>query len=478
MLAAVHPQGYFPLAPYPDSPTDPVRHGPVTSRESIKNRPLTKTDLTVLAKNLEKGSCVLMLGTGVEVVGKDGMKHNLVQELARELAEALGEDVDNASNLPHMAQRYSREHDRNYLEEEIEGFYRDRESALSEDDLLMKLARLPFRLIVTTRHDDTFERCLEAVGKHPVIVPFGMTNQVPRIPDGSCTTERPLVFCLAGKLTDLSSMVLTEDDILALMDSIMSKRPGLPDRVIFECSRRNAMAILIGFGVPNWHTRVILSAVGMNKDSAQSFAFGEFDAFLRATDREAAFFYEDEFNIRTVFDRSERLVDLVTDRWRELGANAPSADTEPEAKPVSPPKVFISYCSERVDDARKLHDKLLERGLDPFFDKERIDGGDRWRQVLEEEIRASLFFVLMVSPEIFSRPESVVFREVREAMDREKDLPLNSKFFFPVQVAGEEKKFDDPHFAEIQHQPLTDSDEDRDALASRILKEHQRRSRR
>jgi len=45
-------------------------------------------------------------------------------------------------------------------------------------------------------------------------------------------------------------------------------------------------------------------------------------------------------------------------------------------------KAFISYPREQEMVARQLHDICSEIGVDAFFDKEKLSGGDLWEYEL------------------------------------------------------------------------------------------------
>lgn len=59
--------------------------------------------------------------------------------------------------------------------------------------------------------------------------------------------------------------------------------------------------------------------------------------------------------------------------------------------------VFISYASPDREWALRLADKLQQKGVDLWIDRQ-IDPGQRWSKALETEIRARAGIVLVVSP--------------------------------------------------------------------------------
>ena len=59
--------------------------------------------------------------------------------------------------------------------------------------------------------------------------------------------------------------------------------------------------------------------------------------------------------------------------------------------------MFISYASEDYDLAVRFKNDLTYAGLDPWIDKESLQGGAPWKEVIEREIRNSGYFIPLLS---------------------------------------------------------------------------------
>jgi hypothetical protein len=66
-------------------------------------------------------------------------------------------------------------------------------------------------------------------------------------------------------------------------------------------------------------------------------------------------------------------------------------------QPLTPPTVFISYKRGTGSTfGLAIEYRLQTHGIRPFIDRS-LEGGDRWRQVLEERVRQSRYFVCLLS---------------------------------------------------------------------------------
>ena len=60
-----------------------------------------------------------------------------------------------------------------------------------------------------------------------------------------------------------------------------------------------------------------------------------------------------------------------------------------------PNHIFISYAREDQPYARALADHLRQRGFDVWMD-DRIDFGDRWWQTIDQALRTSAAFIVVI----------------------------------------------------------------------------------
>jgi hypothetical protein len=72
---------------------------------------------------------------------------------------------------------------------------------------------------------------------------------------------------------------------------------------------------------------------------------------------------------------------------------------EESAKPTSTPTgaVFLSYASQDAGAAQKICEALRAGGIEVWFDKSELRGGDAWDQMIRRQIRACRLFVPVIS---------------------------------------------------------------------------------
>jgi hypothetical protein len=65
--------------------------------------------------------------------------------------------------------------------------------------------------------------------------------------------------------------------------------------------------------------------------------------------------------------------------------------------PSRAPKWFLSYASEDAVAAQRLAEALRSAGMEVWFDREELRGGDAWDQKIRQQIRDCRLFVPIIS---------------------------------------------------------------------------------
>ena len=404
-------------------------------KDSLKER-----EWDQLVYSLGRGTCVLLLGPGVDVALPDGSRKNLNAELARSLSADLDEEAPDTALLSHVAQRYFHAEGRAALEGAVERFFRSHEPSTTAEHTFARIAELPFRLILTTRIDHTLDAYLRAAGKEPVVESYDIRGQSgDSLAKG--TVQEPLIYQLFGDLPKPASLILTEDDIVRFFEAVVSGSPEIPPSVRSECGKPGTVFFLVGFGIQRWHTRVLLNVLGAKGSKSRSFAVGEFAAFGRATDKEAATFFREEFRIDALASKGDDLLPALVERWNKADRPIPDEGDDPSGGDASgpvrhavTPRVFISYVREDSDRAEAICQAMRGRGLDPFWDREGIRGGDHWESVLENEVADADYFVLLQSSELAGQTFSYVHTEVSMALKKQSRAGPGVRFIYPLLI--------------------------------------------
>jgi TolB-like protein len=96
--------------------------------------------------------------------------------------------------------------------------------------------------------------------------------------------------------------------------------------------------------------------------------------------------------------------------------------------------VFLSYASEDSEAAARIATALTSAGIDVWFDKSELRGGDAWDQKIRQKIRDCALFIPIISEQTQSRPEGYFRLEWKLAVDRSHLIAVEKAFLVPVLV--------------------------------------------
>jgi hypothetical protein len=96
--------------------------------------------------------------------------------------------------------------------------------------------------------------------------------------------------------------------------------------------------------------------------------------------------------------------------------------------------VFLSYASEDTEIAQRIADALTAAGIDVWFDKSELRGGDAWDQKIRQQIQDCALFVPVISAHTQARPEGYFRLEWKLAVDRSHLMAAEKAFMVPVVV--------------------------------------------
>jgi TolB-like protein len=107
-------------------------------------------------------------------------------------------------------------------------------------------------------------------------------------------------------------------------------------------------------------------------------------------------------------------------------------------KPASTPTgaVFLSYASQDAEAAQRICDALREAGIEVWFDKSELRGGDAWDHQIREQIHNCRLFIPVISANSERRDEGYFRREWSLAADRTRDMAHKRAFLVPVVIDG------------------------------------------
>jgi hypothetical protein len=97
-------------------------------------------------------------------------------------------------------------------------------------------------------------------------------------------------------------------------------------------------------------------------------------------------------------------------------------------------RVFISYAHEDIELATKLYQQLKAiDGVSPWFDKESLLPGMKWRPAIKKAIRESDFFLALLSKKSTTK-KGYVQTEMKEAFDIWDQFPEGKAYLIPIRL--------------------------------------------
>jgi len=102
--------------------------------------------------------------------------------------------------------------------------------------------------------------------------------------------------------------------------------------------------------------------------------------------------------------------------------------------PESRNAVFLSYASQDVEAAQKICEALRAGGIEVWFDKNELRGGEAWDRHITKQIRECALFVAVISAHTDERSEGYFRREWRVAVERMRDMADDQAFLLPVVI--------------------------------------------
>src|ERR1700734_3442250 len=96
--------------------------------------------------------------------------------------------------------------------------------------------------------------------------------------------------------------------------------------------------------------------------------------------------------------------------------------------------VFISYASEDAEAAQRICEALGAAGIEVWFDKSELRGGDAWDQSIRKQIKTCALFLPVISRNTHDRVEGYFRLEWKLAVDRSHLIAADQTFLLPVVI--------------------------------------------
>lgn len=433
------------------------------------NSAMQESDWKTLIWSLQHQNCILFLGPDIGCPTQSSSPILFTQGLTAKLASELG--LTEESDLPAVADSYRKTYSTDDLQREVVEFCAAHEN--DQCDILADFAALPFYLVVTSCHDSLVRTAFESQRpKKPRVEAYNFKGGTPDNLDMG-TVEQPLIYHLYGSPKDPRSLVLTEHDLIDFLVSIVSKDPQLPQSVSAEIRKKAKTLLFVGFGIKQWHHRILIHFLRSQDIDSRSFALDAFDeASSKALER-TIFFYKSGYKLevfQTDLPRFARELRLRFGQVPQAGPVLPSAGPSPA---FPSPKVFLCYASEDRARVEEVCGQLRGAGLDAWMDQTSLQGGDHWDRVIKQQLAQADYFLVFQSHALHSKEFSYVNKEINLALERQQFARQGFRFVIPIQI-------DDcpvlPELQGFQAVRLTAPGNASD-LASFLVRDHQLRRR-
>jgi hypothetical protein len=414
--------------------------------------PLEETDWRVLLKSIRQKKCILLLGPGVAVdpvnVLGDCLPIQFAQRLAAELRSAgKGGGLLATGDLAHVAQTYRREmrQRRAGLELATEDFYAPYREQTTQ--LHLDLATLPFTLCISTTPErfllNAFNQTLPE--KKPIydFYHFQPDPKRPQQPPSAAPStinpeEHPLIYDLYGSIDETASLVLTENDLLDFLTSVLGQTPPLHPYVTSQFKDPSVSFLFLGFGFRNWYIRVLLHALKTSGHESPSLALEDAAFFSALEHQQATLFFQSGHAIEFRLFPSDFASELRR-RFEQQTTQTQRLKTITAQLPADAPTVFLCHENRDKPLAEALGEDLQERGVKIWLDNQSLRGGDDWVKLIPHVVgKQTDYVVVLQSPRMIDKPESYFNTEIHYALDRQLGFG-NLRFTIPVLLEAHPK---------------------------------------
>jgi hypothetical protein len=412
-------------------------------------------------------------GTVVPIVGQeladraDGA--NWHRELARLLATELHvppEDlpVGQPASLNDVCSAYFRRGATRRTEIYTRLHMLARRLAFQPSASLRRLASIrAFKLFVTTSFDPLLAQAIDAERfggeARTDVLAFAPRATPVDLPSSVRDLERPTVFHLFGRLAASDSYAVTEEDMVEFFHKLHSDSIR-PKRLFDEL--RDSNLLIIGNGFPDWLARFLIRLAKSERILVERSKYEYLVAtpspdnssllsFLRSFSRETQFF---EAHDPAAF------IDELHRRWTERHPEAAVAATPPataapgaSAAEMMDGAIFLSYSSANRAVCDRLRESLDRGGMEVWFDRQQLQGGDAWDQKIRRNIQHCSLFLPLISRETVARREGYFRLEWRLARERMQRMASDRVFIVPCVIddSPEAKQEAAREFPEIQN---------------------------
>lgn len=291
---------------------------------------------------------------------------------------------------------------------------------------ILSIRQFPF--VITTSVDCVVENAMREIwnsrGRDLRKLVFNNNpKDVLRMGDISKDTdiEIPTIYYMFGKADNskLHSFVVTDEDMLSFCQSWLTedKRPKILSRVLGD-----KFLLFLGCTYPDWLVRFIWYSMRNNLEKSGMLVAEQLEETL--SDFFKRVHVNTQKNPEFVIQEIEKRVSERMEAFKIKKFDTPQDRTD----------IFISYPRTDEQVAEELYNSLTAKGLNVWYDRKNLAVGDKWLEKINNAIKSTKFFVVILSKNIASQVnESHVYRkEWNMAIEHAKGMGGKRGFIIPV----------------------------------------------
>ena len=376
-----------------------------------------------LIRDLHEGRCILMLGSGLSGIKKEGQWQSLSTAFSEYLATQLDEEgikyeKGQEKNLPYISQLFMTIEDvrRIDLEDEAKDFIKSNTTEIPP--IYHQLAQLPISLVINTSFDDNnIEKAFNRTGKscHSHFYNF-KRKSLERINSEKISINSPLIYNLFGAIDKTESMVLTDEDQLEFVHNVVRENPGIPEQVLEQFDHSKTY-LFFGFNLEHWQFRLLLESLNL-KEGNQTHAPNGLQPLSGITKK----IFETRFKFHFIDRGMVEFLAELTQRYGDFAAVNKIEEKRPHKK------IFLAYAEEDksiVEEIEIFTNPLIERNELTIWHKEKIPFGKEEDVAIRTLMEQSDAILLLLSADFLS-DDTLKNREIAWAFEiqQEKNIPI------------------------------------------------------
>src|SRR5215469_7202972 len=396
-----------------------------------------------LLQAIAKGVVIPIVGRDLLRIELDGREQLFYEYLATQLAAHLEVECEPSASIDQVVAAYLNASRRNSRDDvnlkafEILTQIRDNKGRLPVPESLRKLGAIaPLRLFISTTVDSLLANALGSPVDHVFAYsPNSTLIDIPR--DYACSPHR-VVFHLFGRISGIPDSALIDEETLEFIWKLHEESMSVRLANLFD-ELRTKRLLLIGNAHPDWLARFFVRLARRDRLYSGNDA-REFVADGAVTSNVVLHDFLENFSPQTKSFSVANPIEFVNqlaEKWDAFPNKPAKATAGAAAVPAAakPPAVFVSYASQDRPAVERLQSSLGGAGLDVWFDKGRLESGDPWWPVIEQNIATCDVFVPVISANTNKRDEGVFIREWNRALERLRDMDkTTARFIHPVIV--------------------------------------------